>query len=99
MGRVVPGAPAWFPKSRRMGMDEKTSTELRDDEMVTEIVGSASLETPPRDADGTDADGTDGDGTDGTDGDGTDADGTDGDATDGTDGDGTDADGTDSATS
>jgi hypothetical protein len=93
------------PELEEDGMDEKTSTELRDDEMVTEIVGSsASLETPPRDADGTDADGTDGDGTDGTDGDGTDADGTDadgtdGDATDGTDGDGTDADGTDSATS
>ncbi|HEY7762641.1 MAG TPA: hypothetical protein VIC52_06475 [Actinomycetota bacterium] len=70
-------------------MDETTRTTLSDDEMVTEAVGrSASLETPPRDADGTDGDGTDGDGTDG--------DGTDG---DGTDGDGTDADGTDSATS
>ncbi|HEY7761817.1 MAG TPA: hypothetical protein VIC52_02300 [Actinomycetota bacterium] len=70
-------------------MDEATRTTLSDDDMVTEVVGSsASLETPPRDADGTDGDGTDGDGTDG--------DGTDG---DGTDGDGTDTDGTDTATS
>jgi hypothetical protein len=59
-------------------MDEPEGTELRDDEIVTEFVGTtATLETPPRDADGTDGDASDGDATDATDGDATDADGTD----------------------
>ena len=74
-------------------MDETTTRELTDEDILTVQPGGAESPKAETDPDTMDQDGTDGDTTDGTDGDAADQDGTDGTDADGTDS--GDTDGTD----